>query len=435
MTATATALTAADVHFDPNVPGNPAYHFTILPPGSPAQAGWTQRAGLVPDAGPGTQCVHAGVQPDPAYGAVMPPIYQSSTFAFRDVCTNAGFDYTRSGNPTRAALEDALTILEGGGGATCTSTGMSAILVALNLLPGGSHVLCTVDCYGGTFRLLEHARAAYGLEVTYLDLADLDAVARAFRPTTRMVWIESPSNPLLRLTDIAAIATLACARGALTVVDNTFLSPLLQRPLALGADLVVHSTTKYLNGHSDVVGGAVVAARGQVALAQRIQSVNNLLGTSQAPHDCFLVLRGLKTLQVRMRAHEAGAQVVAAYLAAHPAIRAVYYPGLASHPQHALARRQQRGFGAMLSFELVDGTRARVEHVLKTLRWFTLAESLGGVESLVAHPASMTHASMTPEARARAGITDSLIRLSIGIEEPDDLIGDLARALGSLPPA
>jgi len=435
MTATATALTAADVHFDPNVPGNPAYHFTILPPGSPAQAGWTQRAGLVPDAGPGTQCVHAGVQPDPAYGAVMPPIYQSSTFAFRDVCTNAGFDYTRSGNPTRAALEDALTILEGGGGATCTSTGMSAILVALNLLPGGSHVLCTVDCYGGTFRLLEHARAAYGLEVTYLDLADLDAVARAFRPTTRMVWIESPSNPLLRLTDIAAIATLARARGALTVVDNTFLSPLLQRPLALGADLVVHSTTKYLNGHSDVVGGAVVAARGQVALAQRIQSVNNLLGTSQAPHDCFLVLRGLKTLQVRMRAHEAGAQVVAAYLAAHPAIRAVYYPGLASHPQHALARRQQRGFGAMLSFELVDGTRARVEHVLKTLRWFTLAESLGGVESLVAHPASMTHASMTPEARAWAGITDSLIRLSIGIEEPDDLIGDLARALGSLPPA
>lgn len=435
MTATATALTADDVHFDPNVPGNPAYHFTILPPGSPAQAGWTQRAGLVPDARPGTQCVHAGVQPDPAYGAVMPPIYQSSTFAFRDVCTNAGFDYTRSGNPTRAALEDALTILEGGGGATCTSTGMSAILVALNLLPGASHVLCTVDCYGGTFRLLEHARAAYGLEVTYLDLADLDAVARAFRPTTRMVWIESPSNPLLRLTDIAAIATLARARGALTVVDNTFLSPLLQRPLDLGADLVVHSTTKYLNGHSDVVGGAVVAARGQVALAQRIQSVNNLLGTSQAPHDCFLVLRGLKTLQVRMRAHEAGAQVVAAYLAAHPAIRAVYYPGLASHPQHALARRQQRGFGAMLSFELVDGSRARVEHVLKTLRWFTLAESLGGVESLVAHPASMTHASMTPEARARAGITDSLIRLSIGLEEPDDLVGDLARALGSLPPA
>lgn len=435
MTATATARPIDDVHFDPNVPGNPAYHFTIVPPGTPARAGWTERAGLVPDAHPGTQCVHAGVQPDPAYGAVMPPIYQSSTFAFRDVCTNAGFDYTRSGNPTRAALEDALTILEGGGGATCTSTGMSAILVALNLLPGGSHVLCTVDCYGGTFRLLEHAHAAYGLEVTYLDLADLDAVARAFRPTTRMVWIESPSNPLLRLTDIAAVAALARSRGALTVVDNTFLSPLLQRPLDLGADLVVHSTTKYLNGHSDVVGGAVVAARGQVALAQRIQSVNNLLGTSQAPHDCFLVLRGLKTLQVRMRAHEAGAAAVATYLAAHPAIRAVYYPGLATHPQHALARRQQRGFGAMLSFELVDGTRARVEHVLKTLRWFTLAESLGGVESLVAHPASMTHASMTPEARARAGITDSLIRLSVGLEDPADLLGDLARALGSLPPA
>jgi cystathionine gamma-synthase len=437
MTATAARERAhdADVHRDPNVPGNPAYHFTILPPGSPAQAGWTQRAGLVPGARPGTQCVHAGVQPDPAYGAVMPPIYQSSTFAFRDVCTNAGFDYTRSGNPTRAALEDALPILEGGGGATCTSTGMSAILVALNLLPGGSHVLCTVDCYGGTYRLLEHARAAYGLEVTYLDLADLDAVARALRPTTRMVWIETPSNPLLRLTDVAAVAALARAGGALTVVDNTFLSPLLQRPLEMGADLVVHSTTKYLNGHSDVVGGAVIAAPGQIALAQRIASVNNLLGTAQAPHDCFLVLRGLKTLQVRMRAHEAGARVVAEYLAAHPAIRAVYYPGLTSHPQHALARRQQRGFGAMLSFELSAGTRARVDHVLTTLRWFTLAESLGGVESLVAHPASMTHASMTPEARARAGITDSLIRLSIGIEEPEDLIGDLARALGSLPPA
>ncbi len=423
----------ADLHLDPNVPGNPAYHFTILPPGSPAKAGWTQRPELIAGARPGTQCVHAGVQPDPAYGAVMPPIYQTSTFAFRDVCTNAGFDYTRSGNPTRAALEEAISVLEGGGGATCTSTGMSAILVALNLLPHGSHLLCTVDCYGGTFRMLEHAKAAYGLEVTYLDLADLAAVEAAFRPNTGMVWIETPSNPLLRLTDIRAVAGLARARGALTVVDNTFLSPLLQKPLALGADLVVHSTTKYLNGHSDVVGGAVVAVRGQVALAQRIQSMNNLLGTSQAPHDCFLVLRGLKTLQVRMRAHEEGARRVAAFLDGHPAIRAVYYPGLATHPQHALAKRQQQGFGAMLSFELERGTPERVNHILTTLRWFTLAESLGGVESLVAHPASMTHASMTPEARARAGITDSVIRLSIGIEEAEDLITDLAATLDSLP--
>ena len=422
-----------DVHLDSNVPGNPAYHFTILPPGSPAKAGWTERAPLVPGARTGTQCVHAGVQPDPAYGAVMPPLYLSSTFAFRDVCTNAGFDYTRSGNPTRAALEEALALLEGGEGATCTSTGMSAILVALNLLPTGSHVLCTVDCYGGTFRLLEHAKAAYGLEVTYLDLADLPAVEAAFQANTRMVWIETPSNPLLRLTDIRTLASLAKAKGALTVVDNTFLSPLLQQPLALGADLVVHSTTKYLNGHSDVVGGALIAAKGQVALTQRIQSVNNLLGTSQSPHDTFLVLRGLKTLQVRLRAHEQGAQRVAEFLAAHPAVATVHYPGLPSHPQHALAKAQQKGFGAMLSFELKGFSQARVDHLLTSLRWFTLAESLGGVESLVAHPASMTHASMTPEARKRAGISDGLIRLSIGIEAAEDLIEDLERALATLP--
>jgi cystathionine gamma-synthase len=422
-----------DVHLDSNVPGNPAYHFTIVPPGTPAKAGWTRRAPLVAGARPATQCVHAGVQPDPAYGAVMPPIYQTSTFAFRDVCTNAGFDYTRSGNPTRAALEEAISVLEGGGGATCTSTGMSAVLVALNLLPHGSHLLSTVDCYGGTFRALEHAKAAYGLEVTYLDLADLDAVAEAFRKNTAMVWIETPSNPLLRLTDIRAVAALARERGATTVVDNTFLSPALQKPFALGADLVVHSTTKYLNGHSDVVGGAVVAAPGRTALVQRIQSVNNLLGTSQSPHDAFLVLRGLKTLLLRMRAHEAGARAVAEWLARHPAVAKVHYPGLPSHPQHALARAQQAGFGAMLSFELADGRPARVDHVLRTLRWFTLAESLGGVESLVAHPASMTHASMTPEARGRAGITDSVIRLSVGIEDPADLIADLEQALESLP--
>ena len=424
---------ADEVHLDSNVPGNPAYHFTIEPAGSPARAGWARRGPLVPGARLATQCVHAGVQPDPAYGAVMPPIYQSSTFAFRDVCTNAGFDYTRSGNPTRAALEDALAVLEGGGGATCTSTGMSAVVVALNLLPHGSHLLCTIDCYGGTFRALEHAKAAYGLEVTYLDLADLDAVAKAFRPNTRMVWIETPSNPLLRLTDIRAVADLARARDAMTVVDNTFLSPVLQRPFVHGADLVVHSTTKYLNGHSDVVGGALVAAPGRTALVQRIQSMNNLLGTSQSPHDAFLVLRGLKTLLIRMRAHEVGARAVAAWLSSHPAIATVHYPGLATHPQHGLARTQQAGFGAMLSFELADGSPERVNHVLRTLRWFTLAESLGGVESLVAHPASMTHASMTPEARRRAGITDSVIRLSIGIEDPEDLIADLDAALATLP--
>ncbi len=415
---------------DTNVPGNPAYHFTIQPPVREGGAGWLQRPALIPGAGTATQCVHGGVQPDPAYGAVMPPLYLSSTFAFKDICTNAGYDYTRSGNPTRAALEEAIALLEGGSGATCTSTGMSAILVALNLLPHGSHLISTVDCYGGTFRLLEHAQRFYGLEVTYLDLADLPAVAAAMRPNTRMLWIETPSNPLLRLTDIAAVAALGHRQpDCLVAVDNTFLSPFLQRPFDLGADLVIHSTTKYLNGHSDVVGGAVVAGPGRGALTQQIQSVNNLLGTSQSPHDCFLVLRGLKTLPLRMRQHEVNAQALAEFLAAHPAVGKVHYPGLPTHPQHALAQRQQRGFGAMLSFELKEGGNERLNRVLRALKWFTLAESLGGVESLVAHPASMTHASMTPEARQRAGISNDLIRLSVGLEDLHDLRSDLSQAL------
>ena len=415
---------------DTNVPGNPAYHFTIQPPVREGGAGWLQRPALIPGAGTATQCVHGGVQPDPAYGAVMPPLYLSSTFAFKDICTNAGYDYTRSGNPTRAALEEAIALLEGGSGATCTSTGMSAILVALNLLPHGSHLISTVDCYGGTFRLLEHAQRFYGLEVTYLDLADLAAVAAAIQPNTRMIWIETPSNPLLRLTDIAAVAALGHRQpDCLVAVDNTFLSPFLQRPFDLGADLVIHSTTKYLNGHSDVVGGAVVAGPGRGALTQQIQSVNNLLGTSQSPHDCFLVLRGLKTLPLRMRQHEVNAQALAEFLAAHPAVGKVHYPGLPTHPQHALAQRQQRGFGAMLSFELKEGGNERLNRVLRALKWFTLAESLGGVESLVAHPASMTHASMTPEARQRAGISNDLIRLSVGLEDLHDLRSDLAQAL------
>jgi cystathionine gamma-synthase len=422
-------------HLDSNIPGNPAYHFTILPPANETKAGWGQRPGLVPHARAATRCVHAGVQPDPAYGAVQPPLYLASTFAFRDICTNAGFDYTRSGNPTRACLEEALALLEGGSGATCTSTGMSAIIVALNLLPQGSHILCTVDCYGGTFRAFEHAKQAYGLQVTYLDLADLAAVEAAIRPNTKLVWVETPSNPLLRLTDISAVAAIARRHGCLTAVDNTFLSPALQRPFEHGADLVIHSTTKYLNGHSDVVGGAVIAAKGQPELAQRIQSMNNLLGTSQSPHDCFLVLRGLKTLELRLRQHQTGAARVAEFLEGHADVAKVHYPGLASHPQRALAERQQDGPGAMLSFELRDGAPERVEHVLRSLRWFTLAESLGGVESLVAHPASMTHASMTPEARAKAGISDGLIRLSVGIEDAEDLVEDLKQALETFPAA
>jgi cystathionine gamma-synthase len=419
-----------DTYLDSNVPGNPGYHFDVVPPGGPVRAGWAERSDLLPEAGLATWCVHGGVAPDPAYGSVMPPLYLSSTFAFQDVGTTAGFDYTRSGNPTRAALEEALALLEGGAGATCTSTGMSAILVPLNLLPAGSRVVCSVDCYGGTFRLLEHARGTQSLDVAYVDFSDPAALEAALRPETRMVWIETPSNPLLRVTDIADVAARAHALpDCVVVVDNTFLSPALQRPFDFGADLVVHSTTKYLNGHSDVVGGAVVAGPGRTALAQRIQGLNNLLGTSQSPHDCFLVLRGLKTLPLRMRQHEATARVLAGFLEAHDAVARVHYPGLPGHPGHALAQRQQKGFGGMLSFELKDARPERLTQVLRAFRWFTLAESLGGVESLVAHPASMTHASMTPQARQAAGITDGLIRLSVGLESPEDLQSDLAHAL------
>ena len=419
----------SDAHLDSNLPGNPAYHFTVVPPGSKVAAGWADRRDRLDGVGSATRCVHAGASPDPAYGSVAAPLYQTSTFAFPDIRSNGGFDYTRSGNPTRERLEQAIAALEGGCGATCTSTGMSAVLVALNLLEHGSHVLCTVDCYGGTFRTLEHARRTCGLDSTYLDLADLEAVRRAIRPGTRMIWAETPSNPLLRLSDLEALAALAREHHLLLAVDNTFLSPALQRPFRHGADLVVHSTTKYLNGHSDVVGGAVAAGPGREALAQRLAALNNLLGTSQSPHDCWLVLRGLKTLDLRMQAHERNARIVAEALAGHPAVARVNWPGLPTHPQHELARRQQSGFGAMLSFELKDASQAAVERLLLRLRWFTLAESLGGVESLVAHPATMTHASMTPEARRIAGIGDGLIRLSVGIEDPADLREDLEQAL------
>ncbi|MDR3669369.1 MAG: PLP-dependent aspartate aminotransferase family protein [Holophaga sp.] len=403
--------------------------FKTVAPGTPGVMGWAGKERLLAGSGLGTQCVHGGAAPDPAYGAVAAPIYQTSTFALLDLGTSAGFEYTRSGNPTRARLEEAVALLEGGCGAICTSSGMSGIIAVLSLLPHGSHVLCPEDCYGGTFRALEHARVVSGLETSFLDLTDLEAVQTAIRPNTRMLWAETPSNPLLRLLDLAALARVARQRELLLAVDNTFLSPVLQQPLHWGADLVFHSTTKYLNGHSDVVGGAVVAAPGRSDLLQRLATLNMSLGTSQSPHDCALVLRGLKTLHLRMRAHEANARALAGFLAGHPAVAKVNYPGLPDHPQHALAMRQQTGFGAMLSFELKDGSRTAVARFLRALRWFTLAESLGGVESLVSQPATMSHASMTPEMRARIGIRDGLIRLSVGVEEQADLIEDLRQAL------
>jgi cystathionine gamma-synthase len=403
--------------------------FKIVAPGSPGVMGWTGKEELLAATGLGTRCVHGGAAPDPAYGAVAAPIYQTSTFALLDIRTSAGFEYTRSGNPTRARLEEAIALLEGGCGAICTSSGMSGILAVLSLLPHGSHVLCPMDCYGGTFRTLEHAQRVHGLETTFLDMTDLAAVEAAIRPNTRLLWAETPSNPLLRLLDLAALARIARRRELLLAVDNTFLSPVLQQPLRWGADLVFHSTTKYLNGHSDVVGGAVVAAAGRADLLGRLATLNMTLGTSQSPQDCALVLRGLKTLHLRMAAHESNARALASFLVAHPAVVQVNYPGLPDHPQHALALRQQTGFGAMLSFELRDGSSAAVARVLRRLRWFTLAESLGGVESLVAQPASMSHASMTAAMRERIGIRDGLIRLSVGIEDPADLMQDLRQAL------
>ena len=407
----------------------PASSMTVVPPGTQSAMGWSHRESGLVTAGPGTQCIHAGAAPDPAYGAVTPPIYQTSTFAYLDVATSAGFEYTRTSNPTRTCLEEAIALLEGGSSTACTSSGMSAALVALNLLDSGSHMLCPMDCYGGTYRTLEHAKHAYGLEVTYLDMTDLRAVEKALKPTTRMIWAETPSNPLLRLSDLSALSKISKAIDALLVVDNSFLSPILQRPFAWGADLVVHSTSKYLNGHSDVIGGAVVAAKERPDLATRLAALNKTLGTSQSPHDCFLVLRGIKTLHLRMRAHESNAQALAEFLASHPGVAVVNYPGLPSHPQHELAKRQQLGFGAVLSFELKKPTPSAINRLLRSLQWFTLAESLGGVESLVNQPATMSHASMPPELRERVGIRDGLIRLSVGIEDPADLIEDLRQAL------
>ena len=376
-----------------------------------------------------TRAVRAGIATDREHGAVVPPIHLSSTFAFEGFNKPRKFDYTRSGNPTRSQLADSLTALEGGAGTVVTSTGMSAVALAVQLLNPGDVIVAAHDCYGGTQRLLRGLAKRGHFEVVFADLtrpAALELIA-ARRP--RLVWIETPSNPLLRITDVCLVARCAHAAGSLVVVDNTFLSPALQQPIALGADIVVHSTTKYLNGHSDVVGGAVIAA--ERSLADELAWWANCLGVTGAPFDSYLTLRGVRTLHSRIRDHLEGASAVVDALCNHPAVSHVYYPGLATHPGHEIARAQQSGFGAMVSFEIVGGTPS-VELLASRLQCFTLAESLGGVESLIAHPATMTHASMDAEARAAAGITDSLIRLSVGIESPDDLVRDLTAALDAV---
>jgi cystathionine gamma-synthase len=373
-----------------------------------------------------TRTVRAALESDTQYGAVVPPIHLSSTFAFEGYGTKRTYDYSRSGNPTRDALAGALADLEGGAGAVVTSSGMAAVGLVTQLLAPEQLVVVPHDCYGGTYRLFNALSQRGSLRVRFVDFHQPGELDAAFAAGPAMVWIETPSNPLLRIVDIGTVATQARGAGATVVADNTFLSPVWQRPLELGADLVVHSTTKYLNGHSDVVGGAVIAASAENH--ERLAWWANCTGVTGAPFDSFLTLRGLRSLHARMRCHAENAERVAGMLQRHRAVRQVYFPGLETHAGHAIAKRQQLAAGAMVSFELAGGLGA-VRAFLGKVRLFSLAESLGGVESLVAHPASMTHAAMDPEARRRAGIADSLLRLSIGIEEGDDLLQDLAAAL------
>ncbi|NJD32257.1 MAG: cystathionine gamma-synthase [Gammaproteobacteria bacterium] len=373
-----------------------------------------------------TRTVRAALETDTQFGAVVPPIHLTSTFAFSGYGEKRTYDYSRSGNPTRDALAGALADLEGGAGAVVTSSGMAAVSLVTQLFRPGQVAVVPHDCYGGTYRLFNALRERNSLDVRFVDFQDARALDAALAQRPALVWVETPSNPLLRIVDIAAVAAAAHAAGALVAADNTFMSPVWQQPLAHGADIVVHSTTKYLNGHSDVVGGAVIAARAD--LHERLAWWGNCVGVTGAPFDSYLTLRGMRTLHARMRAHGENARQVVDLLVRHPAVKRVYYPGIESHPGHAMARRQQSGFGAMVSFEL-EGSIETVKALLGALELFSLAESLGGVESLVAHPASMTHAAMDASARERAGISDTLLRLSIGIEEGDDLVRDLERAL------
>lgn len=384
---------------------------------------------MTDDLHPETRSVRAAIDSDEQFGAVMPPIVLSTNFAFAGFGQPRQYDYTRTANPTRDALATAIADLEGGAGATVTASGMAAITLACQLLNPGDLVLAPVDCYGGTFRLLSRLAARGLFRLRFIDLADAAQLAAAEGEPARLLWVETPTNPLLRIMDLARLRQVADACGALLAVDNTFLSPALQRPLEFGADLVVHSTTKYLNGHSDVVSGAVVARN--ASLHGELAAWANALGLTGAPFDSFLALRGLRTLFVRMRQHEANAMALAESLLASPAVAQVYYPGLPGHRGHDLARRQQNGFGGMLSFELRGGQEA-ARRFLGQLRLFTLAESLGGVESLACHPATMTHVPLGPEGRKAAGIGDGLVRLSAGIEATADLVADVRAALASL---
>lgn len=375
-----------------------------------------------------TDAIHIGQEPDPATGAIIVPIYQTSTFVQEEIGKHKGYEYARTSNPTRAALEKNLAALERGRYGFAFASGMAAINALMTLLKAGDHVVAGHNLYGGSFRLFEKVLKGFGLQFSYADTRRLEEVASAFRPNTRILFIETPTNPVMEITDIAAAANLAHERKVLLAVDNTFMSPYFQRPLELGADVVVHSTTKYLNGHSDGVGGAVIL--NDSGLADRLKFLQNAAGAILGPFDSWLVLRGVKTLAVRMERHNSNGLTVARHLEGHSKVKRVYYPGLPSHPQHDLARRQMTGFGGMLAFE--TGSLENARTVLKSVRLCSLAESLGGVETLISHPASMTHASVPAEDRHRIGITDGLVRVSVGIEDVEDVIADLDQALAKV---
>lgn len=381
-----------------------------------------------------TRTIHGGQHPDPSTGAIMQPIYATSTYVQSSPGVHQGLDYGRSHNPTRWAWERAVADLEGGAQAFAFASGLAAIATVLELLPAGSHVVSGDDLYGGSFRLFDKVRRhSAGLEFSYVDLADPEALRRAIRPNTRLVWAETPTNPLLKLADLRAVAAVAHEHGLLAAADNTFASPFNQRPLELGFDVVVHSATKYLNGHSDVIGGVAVVGRDErlAPVRERLGFLQNAVGAIAGPFDSFLALRGVKTLALRVERHNANALELARWLEAQPQVARVHYPGLESHPQHALARRQMSGFGGMISLDLATDL-AGARRFLETVRIFALAESLGGVESLIEHPAIMTHATIPAETRAALGIGDSLVRLSVGIEDVEDLRADLARALAAI---
>lgn len=375
----------------------------------------------------GTKAIHAGQPPHGDSAAVMTPIYQTSTYAQRSPGDHTGYEYSRTDNPTRTAYQQCLAALEGGNYALAFSSGLATTDAIIHTLKSGDHVVCCDDVYGGTYRLFERVYKQLGIDFTFVDLTDLSKAEAAFKSNTKILWIETPTNPTLKIVDIEKLSALAKKKGAISVVDNTFMSSYFQRPLKLGADIVVHSVTKYMNGHSDVVGGALITSND--ALYEKLKFLQNAVGAVPAPQDCFLVMRGLKTLHVRMQRHAENAAKIAEFLSTHPKVERVVYPGLKSHPQHELAKKQMSGFGGMITF-FMKGGLPEARSFLEKVKLFTLAESLGGVESLIEHPAIMTHASVPVEMRKQLGILDNLVRISCGIEDCDDLIKDLKRALG-----